>query len=240
MLLRDSRATDALRPLNFEPDVNRYAEGSCMITLGYTRVLCTATVEERVPPFLRNQGRGWVTAEYAMLPRATHTRSDREASRGRLSGRTQEIQRLIGRSLRAVVDDKLLGERQIRIDCDVLQADGGTRTASISGAYVALHRALSRLLRAGAVSALPLHSAVAAVSCGIVGGKLCLDLDYGEDSQAEVDANFVGSPLGLIEVQASAEAKPFPRARMGELLELAQVGLQEILEAQKQVLEGGS
>src|SRR5579864_3005986 len=185
------RAPDALRPVSLEPGVAKHAEGSCLAKFGDTHVLCTATVEERVPPFLRNTGKGWVTAEYGMLPRSTHTRTDREAARGRQSGRTQEIQRLIGRSLRAVTDLARLGERQIRIDCDVLQADGGTRTAAITGSYVALHHALLRLVSAGQLPELPLADSVAAVSCGVVAGCAVLDLDYAEDSQAMTDANFV-------------------------------------------------
>ena len=177
------RAADAMRPVTLEPDVAKYAEGSCLAKFGDTHVLCTASVEERVPPFLRNTGKGWVTAEYGMLPRATHTRTDREAARGRQSGRTQEIQRLIGRSLRAVTDFAALGERQIRIDCDVLQADGGTRTAAVTGSYVALHQALARMVSGGQLAALPLADSVAAVSCGVVAGNAVLDLDYAEDSR---------------------------------------------------------
>jgi ribonuclease PH len=185
------RAPDELRPVRLEPGFAKYAEGSCLARFGDTHVLCAATLEDKVPPFLRNTGRGWITAEYGMLPRSTHTRTDREAARGRQSGRTQEIQRLIGRSLRAVTNLAALGERQVRIDCDVLQADGGTRTAAITGSYVALHIALQRLVRDGTLPALPLTDAVAAISCGLHGGQAVLDLDYAEDSTAAADANFV-------------------------------------------------
>ena len=192
------RSPDTMRPVTLEPGVAKYAEGSCLAKFGDTHVLCTASVEERVPPFLRNTGKGWITAEYGMLPRSTATRTDREAARGRQSGRTQEIQRLIGRSLRAVADLGQLGERQIKIDCDVLQADGGTRTAAITGSYVALHLALQRLLSSGLLSALPLHDSVAAVSCGVFADSAVLDLDYAEDSQAQTDANFVLTGSGGI------------------------------------------
>src|SRR6202011_4488087 len=185
------RTPEAMRPVTLEPGFAKYAEGSCLARFGDTHVLCTASVEERVPPFLRNTGAGWVTAEYGMLPRSTHTRTDREAARGKQSGRTQEIQRLIGRSLRAVCDLKALGERQIKIDCDVLQADGGTRTASITGSYVALHLALRGLVAGKVLAALPLSDAVAAISCGIHQDSAVLDLDYAEDSAAQTDANFV-------------------------------------------------
>src|ERR1700749_4869502 len=185
------RAPDAMRPVILEPGVAKYAEGSCLAKFGDTHVLCTASIEERVPPFLRNTGKGWVTAEYGMLPRSTSTRTEREAARGRQSGRTQEIQRLIGRSLRAVTDLAALGERQIRIDCDVIQADGGTRTAGITGSYVALHRALSGLVSQGLLPGLPLTASGAAVCCGVCAGTPVFDLDYAEDSSAETDANFV-------------------------------------------------
>src|SRR6202167_2706309 len=192
------RAADAMRAVRLEPNAAKYAEGSCLAAFGDSRVLCCATVEDKPPPFLRNTGRGWVTAEYGMLPRSTHTRTDREAARGRQSGRTQEIQRLIGRSLRAVTDLAKLGERQIRIDCDVLQADGGTRTAAVTGSYVALHRALSKLVTAGQLPNLPLTDSVAAISCGVYTGAAVLDLDYAEDSAAETDANFVLTGSGKI------------------------------------------
>jgi len=207
------RTPEAMRAVILEPGVAKYAEGSCLARFGDTHVLCMATVEERVPPFLRNTGRGWVTAEYGMLPRSTHTRTDREAARGRQSGRTQEIQRLIGRSLRAVTDLAALGERQIKIDCDVLQADGGTRTAAITGSYVALYQALGKFVTAGLLEKVPLNDSVAAVSCGVVEGTPVLDLDYAEDSTAETDANFVltGSG-GIVEIQATAEGAPFDEA----------------------------
>jgi ribonuclease PH len=231
------RAPDQLRPVSLEPGVAKYAEGSCLARFGDTHVLCTATVEERVPPFLRNTGRGWVTAEYGMLPRSTHTRTDREAARGRQSGRTQEIQRLIGRSLRAVTDLAALGERQIRIDCDVLQADGGTRTAAITGSYVALHQALAKFVAAGLLSALPLGDSVAAVSCGICDGVAVLDLDYTEDSAAETDANFVlTGGGGIVEIQATAEGAPFDEQSFGQMLALARAGITELTRAQRAAL----
>jgi ribonuclease PH len=231
------RAPDALRPITLEPGFAKYAEGSCLARFGDTHVLCTATVEERVPPFLRNTGRGWVTAEYGMLPRSTHTRTDREAARGRQSGRTQEIQRLIGRSLRAVTDLAALGERQIRIDCDVLQADGGTRTAAITGSYVALYQALAKLVASGSLASLPLGDSVAAISCGVFEGVAVLDLDYAEDSQAMTDANFVltGSG-GFVEIQATAEGAPFDEAVFGEMLMLARAGITELTARQRAVL----
>jgi ribonuclease PH len=226
-----------LRAIRLEPGFAKYAEGSCLVRFGDTHVLCTASIEEKVPPFLRNSGRGWITAEYGMLPRATETRTDREAARGRQSGRTQEIQRLIGRSLRAVTKLDQLGERQIRIDCDVLQADGGTRTAAITGSYVALHAALDGLVREGSLSALPLSDAVAAVSCGIHGGEALLDLDYAEDSTAQTDANFVltGSG-GIVEIQATAEAEPFAEDRFAAMLALARRGIAELVRIQRAAL----
>ena len=231
------RAAAAMRAVGLEPGVAKYAEGSCLAKFGDTQVLCAATVEERVPPFLRNTGKGWVTAEYGMLPRSTQTRTDREAARGRQSGRTQEIQRLIGRSLRAVTDLALLGERQIRIDCDVLQADGGTRTAAVTGSYVALHQALARLVAGGQLPRLPLADSVAAVSCGVVGGRAVLDLDYAEDSQAETDANFVlTGGGGIVEIQATAEGAPFDEALFAEMLRLARAGIAELTLAQRSVL----
>ncbi|HTT81823.1 MAG TPA: ribonuclease PH [Stellaceae bacterium] len=231
------RAPDQLRPVSLEPGVAKYAEGSCLARFGDTHVLCMATVEERVPPFLRNSGRGWVTAEYGMLPRSTHTRTDREAARGRQSGRTQEIQRLIGRSLRAVTDLKVLGERQIRIDCDVLQADGGTRTAAITGSYVALHQALAKLVAAGVLAALPLGDSVAAVSCGICAGGPVLDLDYAEDSAAETDANFVlTGGGGIVEIQATAEGAPFDDESFARMLALARAAIAELTRAQRAAL----
>jgi ribonuclease PH len=231
------RAADALRTVTIETGVSRHAEGSCLIRVGDTHVLCTASVEESVPPFLRKSGLGWVTAEYGMLPRSTTTRSRREASAGRQSGRTQEIQRLIGRSLRAGIDRVALGERQITVDCDVLQADGGTRCAAITGGWVALRLAISRLMQAGTIKSDPLTAHVAAVSCGIYGGVPVLDLDYAEDSVAGTDANFVMTDaLGLVEVQGSAEGAPFTRAQFETLLDLAEKGAGELVAAQQAAL----
>ena len=231
------RAPDQMRSIVLEPGFSKYAEGSCLARFGDTHVICTATVEDRVPPFLRNTGTGWITAEYGMLPRSTHTRTDREASRGKQSGRTQEIQRLIGRSLRAITDMKALGERQIRIDCDVIQADGGTRTAGITGSYVALHLALQHLVKDGLLPALPLTEGVAAVSCGIAAGVPVLDLDYAEDSTAEADANFVlTSAGGIVEVQATAEKSAFAEEHFMALLGLARKGIRELLAHQKKAL----
>jgi ribonuclease PH len=231
------RAPDAMRPIILDPGVAKYAEGSCLAKFGDTQVLCTASVEERVPPFLRNTGKGWVTAEYGMLPRSTATRTDREATRGRQSGRTQEIQRLIGRSLRAVIDLTRLGERQIRIDCDVLQADGGTRTAAVTGSYVALHQACQHLVTSGLLKGLPLRDSVAAISCGVIAGSAVLDLDYVEDSQAETDANFVLTGTGgIVEVQATAEGAPFDEALFTEMLGLARAGIAELTRHQRATL----
>jgi ribonuclease PH len=231
------RALDAMRPVSLEPGVAKFAEGSCLAKFGDTHVLCTASVEERVPPFLRNTGKGWVTAEYGMLPRSTATRTDREAARGRQSGRTQEIQRLIGRSLRAVTDLVQLGERQIKIDCDVLQADGGTRTAAVTGSYVALHQAFQRLLAVGSLAALPLRDSVAAISCGIVVDRPVLDLDYAEDSQAMTDANFVLTGTGgIVEIQATAEGAPFDDALFAEMLRLARAGVADLTLHQRAAL----
>ena len=227
------RANDELRPVSLEMGVNRHAEGSCLIKCGETHVLCTASVEERVPPWLRNSGLGWVTAEYGMLPRATTTRNRREVQKGHPSGRTQEIQRLIGRSLRAGVDRVALGERQITVDCDVLQADGGTRCASITGGWVALKMAIDRLMESGAIKSQPITSQVAAVSCGIFGGQPVLDLDYPEDSEAGTDANFVmTSDMRLVEVQGSAEGATFSRDELILLLDLAEGGLKSLFAAQ--------
>ena len=225
------RQTDQMRPVEIEVGVTRHAEGSCLIKCGDTHVLCTASLDERVPPFLKGSGLGWVTAEYGMLPRATHTRMRREAKNGQ-SGRTQEIQRLIGRSLRAGVDRVALGERQITVDCDVIQADGGTRCASITGGWVALKLAVNRLMKAGEITSDPLGAPVAAVSCGIFGGQPVLDLDYPEDSEAGVDGNFVMTGDRLIEVQMSAEGSTFSRAQMEELLGLAEKGVAELSAAQ--------
>jgi ribonuclease PH len=233
------RAADALRPVTLEPGAAKYAEGSCLVRFGDTHVLCAATVEEKVPPFLRNSGSGWVTAEYGMLPRSTHTRTDREAARGKQSGRTQEIQRLIGRSLRTVTDLKALGERQVRIDCDVLQADGGTRTAAITGSFVALHMAMRRLVKDGKLTKVPLTDHVAAISCGIYQGNPVLDLDYVEDSGADADANFVLTGGGkIIEVQGTAERVAFAEAELLLLLGLARKGITELVELQKQAIAG--
>ena len=235
------RAANEMREIVLETGISRHAEGSCLIRVGGTHVLTTATVEERVPPFLRNSGRGWVTAEYGMLPRATTSRNQREAARGKQTGRTQEIQRLIGRSLRAVTDVALLGERQIIVDCDVLQADGGTRTASITGGYVALHQALARLVAAGELPRLPLREPVAAVSCGLVGGVPLLDLDYAEDNGAEADANFVLSASGgIVEVQLTAEDRPVLPAQVEAMRELAAAGIALLITRQREALEAAA
>jgi ribonuclease PH len=226
------RKLDELRPVTIETGVTRHAEGSCLIRMGDTHVLCTATLEDRVPPFLKNSGLGWVTAEYGMLPRATHSRMQREAKRGQ-SGRTQEIQRLIGRSLRAGLDRVSLGERQITIDCDVIQADGGTRCASITGGWVALRLAVDKLMKAREIVTDPLTDPVAAVSCGIYAGQAVLDLDYPEDSEAGTDGNFVMTGSGkLIEVQMSAEGATFSRTQMTALLDLAEAGTRDLVAAQ--------
>ncbi len=233
------RKHNQLREMTFDVGFTKHAEGSCLVKFGDTHVLCTASVDERVPPFLRNTGSGWVTAEYGMLPRSTHDRMDREAARGKQSGRTQEIQRLIGRSLRSIVDLKALGERQIVVDCDVLQADGGTRTASISGAYVALHLALQKLQEKKLIKTLPLLHQVAAISCGIYKDQAVLDLDYDEDSNAQADANFVMTQNGkIIEVQTTAEESPFDQDKLMEMMELAKVGIAEITKRQQEVLYG--
>ncbi len=227
------RAPDEMRAISFEPHYTKHAEGSVLVSFGHTKVICTASVEERLPPWLRGKGEGWVTAEYSMLPRATHTRGSREAAKGKQSGRTQEIQRLIGRSLRAVTDLKKLGERQITLDCDVIQADGGTRTAAISGAWVALRIAVDKLMAAGAISDDPLTRKVAAVSCGIFKGNPVLDLDYPEDSSADADANFVLIEGGQIaEVQATAEGATYDEEGLLRLLRLARIGTDQIFAAQ--------
>src|SRR3954463_13303045 len=227
------RTPELLRTVTFETRVNRYAEGSCLIGFGHTRVLVTASVEENVPPFLRGRGQGWVTADYGMLPRATHTRGRREAAQGKQSGRTQEIQRLIGRSLRAVVDLALLGERQVTLDCDVIQADGGTRTAAISGAWVALRIAVDKLLEQKLIAADPIRGRVAAVSCGIHGGAAVLDLDYEEDSTAGADGNFVLTDDGkIVEAQLTAEGECFDEEGLLRLLRLARIGCADIFAAQ--------
>ena len=227
------RAPDQMRDLRFEPAFTKHAEGCCLVSFGDTRVLVTASVEERLPPFLRGKGQGWVTAEYGMLPRATHTRGNREAAKGKQSGRTQEIQRLIGRSLRAVVDLKKLGERQITVDCDVLQADGGTRTAAISGAWVALRIAVDKLMAAGSITDDPINSQVAAVSCGIYEGTPVLDLDYIEDSNAHSDGNFVLTGDGaIVEAQLTAEGATFDEEGLLRLLRLAKIGCTDIFREQ--------
>ncbi|HVR69181.1 MAG TPA: ribonuclease PH [Verrucomicrobiae bacterium] len=235
------RAVDILRAVTLVPNVNKYAEGSCLAQFGDTHVLCTASIEDRVPPFLRNTGRGWVTAEYGMLPRSTESRTDREAAKGRQGGRTHEIQRLIGRSLRAVTDLSGFGERQIKVDCDVIQADGGTRTAAITGGFVALHLAFQHLKKVGAVTRVPLTDHVAAISCGVVGGRAVLDLDYAEDSNADADANFVltGSG-GIIEIQGTAEKAPFSEELFATMLSLARKGIGELIQQQKLATEKAS
>ena len=237
----DGRAYDELRPLKITPGFQSFAEGSVLIELGHTHVLCSVTVEERVAAFLKGGGSGWITAEYAMLPRATITRSQRDSARGRVGGRNQEIQRLIGRSLRAVADLNELGERTLLVDCDVIQADGGTRTAAITGAYVALHQAMETLVNMGVISSIPLKSAVAATSVGIVNTYMMLDLCYDEDSQAGVDFNVVMTSKGeFVEIQGTAEGKPFTRASVDDLLTLGEKGIQQLFRVQDDVLKGGN
>ena len=232
-----SRQPNQMRNVSLEPGFSKYAEGSCLVKFGDTHVLCCASVEERVPSFLRNTGKGWVTAEYGMLPRATHDRTDREAAKGKQSGRTQEIQRLIGRSLRSVTDLTAMGELQVKVDCDVLQADGGTRTASITGAWVALYLAFAKLVAAGKLTAIPLTGHVAAVSCGLYQGQAVLDLDYAEDSNAQADANFVlTGDGGIVEIQGTAEDKPFDRNQFNQLLDLAEQGVAELVALQKKAV----
>ncbi|MCC6209493.1 MAG: ribonuclease PH [Burkholderiales bacterium] len=231
------RKAEELRPVRMTRGYTRHAEGSVLVEFGDTRVLCTASVEQRVPPFLRDRRRGWVTAEYGMLPRATHTRGDREAARGRQSGRTQEIQRLIGRALRAVVDLEALGEHTLQVDCDVLQADGGTRTAAITGAFVAVHDALGWMRAKGTIRALPVRDCVAAVSVGLVDGTAMLDLDYAEDSSCQADMNVVMTGDGrVVEVQGTAEGEPFSRAELDRLLALAASGIAQLVARQRQAL----
>ena len=233
------RAADALRAVTLETAVNRYAEGSCLVSFGHTRVLVTASLEEGVPPFLRGRGQGWVTAEYGMLPRATHTRGRREAASGKQSGRTQEIQRLVGRSMRAVVDVKALGERQITLDCDVLQADGGTRTAGITGGWVALKLATRHLLQEGVLTQDPILDHVAAISCGLYEGEPVLDLDYEEDSNAEADANFVLTGAGdIVEIQATGEKRGFTKGEFEALFTLARGGIARLVEMQTAAIGG--
>jgi len=234
----DGRQSNQLRPIAFQRSFTRYAEGSVLVCCGETKVLCNASVEERVPPFMRGEGRGWVTAEYSMLPRSTHTRSMREAAKGKLSGRTQEIQRLIGRSLRAVTDLQAMGEITVQIDCDVLQADGGTRTASITGAYVALYDAFAGLVKKGVLKEIPLKDSVAAISVGLVGEQPLLDLNYEEDSRADVDMNFVITGSGkFVEVQGTAEEEPFSVEELDALRDLALLGCAQLTEMQQEVLE---
>jgi len=234
------RANDALRPISLTPGFARHAEGSCLIRAGNTEVLCAASIEGRVPPFLRNSGQGWVTAEYGMLPRATHTRGEREAARGKQSGRTQEIQRLIGRSLRAVVDRTQMGEVTVTLDCDVLNADGGTRCAAITGAWVALSLAFHQMRKMNVIKTLPLTGQVAAVSCGIIGAGPVLDLDYAEDSSAEADANFVlTNSGGIVEIQGTAERDAFTEAQFLGMLALARQGVAVLFEAQRRAIETG-
>lgn len=234
----DNRSSDQLRPVNIVPDFVSTAEGSVLIEVGNTRVICTASIEESVPVFLRNSGKGWVTAEYGMLPRSTLTRTPREAARGRVGGRTHEIQRLIGRSLRAVTDLQKLGERSVLLDCDVIQADGGTRTASITGAFVALGLALEKLVEAGTLGSVPLRDSVAAVSVGIVDGEPLLDLCYEEDSRADVDMNVVMTAGGkFVELQSTAEHQAFDEAQLGKMMELARHGIQLLLAKQQSLLK---
>ena len=231
------RAPDQMRDITITPNFTRHAEGSVLVAFGDTKVLVTASVEERVPPFLRGKGEGWVTAEYGMLPRATHTRGNREAAKGKQSGRTQEIQRLIGRSLRAVTDLKAMGEMQVTVDCDVIQADGGTRTASITGAFVALHLAFQRMVDLGVLTSVPLTDHVAAISCGLYKGTAVLDLDYDEDSTAQADANFVlTARQGIVEIQGTAEEEPFSPEQFSELMTLARKGVDELVTAQREAL----
>jgi ribonuclease PH len=232
-----SRAANALRSVSLEIDVNKHAEGSCLARFGDTQVLCMASIEDRVPPFMRNSGKGWVTAEYGMLPRATNTRTDREATRGKQTGRTLEIQRLIGRSLRAVTVQSGFGERTIRVDCDVLQADGGTRTAAITGGFVALHLAFAHMAEIGVIDKLPLTDQVAAVSCGLYRGEAVLDLDYAEDSSVQADANFVMTGQGgIVEIQTTAEEEAFSRSQFDQLLGLAEEGIRELVALQRRAL----
>jgi len=231
------RATDELRTITLDTGVSKHAEGSCLIKMGETHVFCLASVEERVPPWMRNSGKGWVTAEYGMLPRSTGSRMGREATRGKQSGRTQEIQRLIGRSLRAVTDLTAMGEIQVTVDCDVIQADGGTRTAGITGAYIALYLAFQRMVDLGVLKSIPLTDEVAAISCGLYNGAAVLDLDYAEDSSAQADANFVlTGKQGIVEIQGTAEKEPFSPDQFSELMTLARKGIDELVVIQRQTL----
>lgn len=234
---RSLRALDSLRDISLEIGYSPYAEGSCFVKFGNTHVLCNASVDSYVPPFLKNSGKGWVTAEYSMLPRSTHTRIQRESAKGRVDGRTQEIQRLIGRSLRSIINLDKLGERQIIVDCDVIRADGGTRTAAITGGYVALHLAIRNLLERKIIRTDPIQNSVSAISCGVVNGKAMLDLEYTEDSEAEVDANFVMAGGGsLIEIQATGEKRPFSEDEFSQLLALAKKGNEHIRKLQREAL----
>lgn len=234
---KNDRSEKALRNVSIEPGFNLHAEGSCLITVGNTKVVCTASVDEKVPPFLRNTGKGWVTAEYGMLPRSTGSRMDREAARGGQSGRTHEIQRLIGRSLRAVIDLNALGERQIKVDCDVIQADGGTRTAAITGGFVALYFACKHLVDQKLIKTLPIKDHVAAISAGVVKGQPVLDLDYDEDSTAETDANFVMTGKGgIVEIQSTAEGEPFQLEQFQAMFDLAKSGIQDLIKLQMKVM----
>jgi ribonuclease PH len=235
---RKKRKCDELRPVFLGPGFSMHAHGSCFVKYGNTHVICTATIEERVPPFLRNSGTGWITAQYGMLPCSTNERIEREAFLGRQNGRTQEIQRLIGRAIRPVIDLKILGERQVRLDCDVIQADGGTRTASITGAYVALHYAIERLMNSKKIYKNPLIDQVVAVSCGVVNGEALLDLDFMEDSNADVDGNFIITKSGkIIEIQMCAEKEPFSEKQFQELINFAKIGCNNLLEIQTNVLK---
>ncbi len=237
----EGRAVDALRPVTITRRYTRYAEGSVLVEFGHTKVLCTASIEDRVPPFLKGRGQGWLTAEYGMLPRATHTRGDREAARGKQSGRTQEIQRLIGRSLRSVVDLTALGERTVTFDCDVLQADGGTRTASITGAFVAAQDALASLVDRGLLAASPVRDSVAAISVGLKDGVALLDLDYDEDSTCDTDMNVVMTGRGgIVEIQGTAEGEPFDRASLDAMIDLAARGIAELTHRQRAALDGAT
>lgn len=235
--MRQDRKFQELRPISFETGINLHAEGSCLVKFGNTHVVCTASIDEKFPPWLKNSGKGWVTAEYGMLPRSTHTRIDREAVKGKQSGRTQEIQRLIGRSLRAVVNLENIGERQIRVDCDVIQADGGTRTASISGGYIALYKSIEKLKRAYNINKPIIKESVAAVSAGIIDSQPYLDLNYEEDSNAQVDANFViCESKKIVEIQATGEEYSFTNEQFQQIFNLAQIGISQIIKKQKEVL----
>jgi ribonuclease PH len=238
MIRPSGRKPEQIRPVFFEMGYAKYAEGSCLVKFGETHVLCTASVEEKVPIFIRNSGKGWITAEYGMLPRSTHNRMDREAVKGKQSGRTQEIQRLIGRSLRSVTNLSVLGERQVKVDCDVLQADGGTRTAAITGSWLALHQAFTKLIDKNIISSMPLTSQVAAISCGIYNDVEILDLDYDEDSHCQVDSNFILTNTGkIIEIQGTAEESPFSEKQFFTLLSLAKKGVEELSILQKKALD---